>query len=193
LFFYTADFRMFISVQDLEAEPVEFAEDMKPGTIDFGTETKQAGVLHVDGRAELIEEDHGGKNRVQDIRVVGDFSGKFEAACSRCLDPVITEVKSDFDLLYRPLKPGKQGEEISISEAETEIGFYQGDGLDTADVVKEQVLLSLPVKMLCAEDCKGLCSHCGQNLNNGKCGCTEEKSDERWSALQGLRDQLKKN
>ena len=184
---------MFISVQDLEVKPVEFAENIKPGTIDFGPDITQAGNLHVDGRAELIEEDHGGKKRVQDIRVVGDYSGKFEAACSRCLEPVTSEIKSDFDLLYRPLKPGKEGDEISISEAETEIGFYQGDGLDTADVVKEQVLLSLPVKTLCKEDCKGLCPHCGQNLNNGQCGCSEEKSDARWSALEDLRDQLKKN
>jgi len=184
---------MFISVQDLVVEPAEFAEDINPGKIDFGPDIKQAGDLHVDGRAELIEEDHGGKNRVQDIRVVGGFSGKIEAACSRCLEPVVIEVKSDFDLLYRPLKPGKQGDEISISEAETEIGFYQGHGLDTADVVKEQVLLSLPVKTLCKDDCKGLCSHCGQNLNNGKCACAEEKADPRWSALEGLRDQLKKN
>jgi uncharacterized protein len=183
---------MFISLQDLEVKPVEFAEMFAPGKIDFGQEILQQGGLKAEGRAELIEEDHGGKNRVQDIRVVGGFEGKLELRCARCLEPVSTTVQEDFDLLYRPLKPGKQGDEISITEAETEIGFYQGHGLELADVIKEQVLLSLPVKSICKEDCKGLCAQCGQNLNQGNCDCTQQRSDPRWSALEGLRDQLKK-
>jgi uncharacterized protein len=129
---------------------------------------------------------------VRDIRLVGDFAGKFESACSRCLDPVTTELKQDFDLLYRPLGTGKQGEEVSISEAETEIGFYQGEGLDTAEAVKEQVLLAMPAKALCKQDCKGLCPSCGQNLNTGKCSCAEQRQDDRWLALEGIREQLKK-
>lgn len=183
---------MFISIQDLEVKPVEFAETFGPGKIDFGEEVVQQGGLKAEGRAELIEEDHGGKSRVQDIRLVGEFDGKVETRCARCLDPVSTTVHEDFDLLYRPLKPGKLGEEISINEAETEIGFYQGNGLELADVIKEQVLLALPVKTVCREDCKGLCAQCGQNLNQGSCDCTQERSDPRWSALEGLRDQLKK-
>jgi uncharacterized protein len=183
---------MFISLQDLEVKPVEFAETFAPGKIDFGQEIVQRGGLKAEGRAELIEEDHGGKNRVQDIRVVGGFEGKVELRCARCLEPVPTTVHEAFDLLYRPLKPGKQGDEISITEAETEIGFYRGNGLELADVIKEQVLLSLPVKSVCKEDCKGLCPQCGQNLNQGSCDCTQERSDPRWSALEGLRDQLKK-
>lgn len=184
---------MFISVQDLEVKPVEFAEHHPPGRLDLGPDVVQTGDLQASGRAELIEEHHGGKMRVLDIRVVGKIAGKFELPCSRCLEPVAAEVKNDFDLLYRPLKAGDQGEEISISEAETEIGFYQGDGIETADVVKEQVLLALPVKALCKEDCKGLCPHCGKNRNTSQCHCTEERSDPRWSALSGLRDQLKKS
>jgi uncharacterized protein len=183
---------MYISLQDLEVKPVEFAETFAPGKIDLGQEVVQQGGLKATGHAELIEEDHGGKNRVKDIRVVGGFEGKVELRCARCLEPVPTRVKEDFDLLYRPLRSGKQGEEISINEAETEIGFYQGNGLELADVIKEQVLLSLPVKPLCKEDCSGLCPQCGQNLNQGSCDCTQARSDPRWSALEGLRDQLKK-
>jgi uncharacterized protein len=183
---------MFISLQDLEVKPVEFAETFAPGKIDFGQDIVQQGGLRAEGRAELIEEDHGGKNRVQDIRVVGGFNGKFDLLCARCLESVLTAAHEDFDLLYRPLQPGKLGEEISINEAETEIGFYKGNGIELADVIKEQVLLALPVKTVCKEDCKGLCPHCGQNLNQGSCDCTQERSDPRWSALEGLRDQLKK-
>lgn len=184
---------MFISLQDLEVKPVEFAESFAPGRIDFGTEIAQAQPIETSGRAELIEEHHGGKQTVKDIRVVGRFHGRLQLNCARCLEPVPTDVKEDFDLLYRPVKAGRQGEEVSINEAETEIGFYQGNGLELADVVKEQVLLALPAKALCQQDCKGLCAQCGQNLNVGSCHCHEERNDPRWSALQGLRDQLKKD
>lgn len=184
---------MFISLRDLELNPVEFADSFAPGQVDFGGETRQLGNLDFRGRAEIIEEDHGGKLRVQDIRLRGEFSGRFETPCSRCLEPVTADLKNSFDLLYRPLQAGVQGEEVSISEAETEIGFYQGEGLDTADVAREQVLLTLPVKTLCRQDCKGLCAHCGQNLNQAACQCTEERSDPRWAALGSLREQLKKS
>jgi uncharacterized protein len=184
---------MFISAQDLELKPVEFAETYPPCKLDLGPDVTQKGDLKASGRAELIEEHHGGKKRVLDIRVVGKLAGSFEMPCSRCLEPVTAQVKNDFDLLYRPLKAGTQGEEVSISEAETEIGFYQGDGLDTADVVKEQVMLALPLKVLCKQECQGLCPQCGKNRNLGRCDCGEERPDPRWSALSGLRDQLKKH
>jgi uncharacterized protein len=184
---------MFISVQDLEVKPLQFAEELPVGRVDFGPEISQQGNLGAKGRADLVEEHHGGKQTVKDIRVVGSFSGTFELACSRCLEAVKAKVGEDFDLLYRPLKAGKQGEEVSINEAETEIGFYKGDGLELEDVIKEQVLLALPVKPLCQEACKGLCPQCGQNLNTGTCRCETKMQDPRWSALEGLRDQLKKD
>jgi uncharacterized protein len=184
---------MFISVQDLEVKPLQFAEELPAGRIDFGSEISQQGSLTAKGRADLVEEHHGGKQIVQDIRVVGSFAGSFQLACSRCLESVREKVSEDFDLLYRPLKTVKQGEEVSINEAETEIGFYKGDGLELEDVIKEQVLLSLPVKPLCQEACKGLCPQCGQNLNMGTCNCNTKMQDPRWSALEGLRDQLKKD
>ena len=64
-------------------------------------------------------------------------------------------------------------------------------GLRLEDVVREQVLLTLPGRTLCKEDCKGLCAQCGQNLNEGSCGCHSEVRDPRWSALAGLATTLK--
>jgi len=58
------------------------------------------------------------------------------------------------------------------------------------DVVREQVLLSLPSRTLCTADCKGLCPRCGQNLNQAKCSCEEAPADLRWNALAGLADKL---
>ena len=81
--------------------------------------------------------------------------------------------------------------ERSITAPETEIGYYQKDSLLLEDVLREQVLLSLPVRTLCKPDCKGLCPRCGQNRNSQDCSCEEGQSDPRWEALSGLRSQDK--
>jgi len=99
-------------------------------------------------------------------------------------------VQADFDLLYRPLGAVQRDDEVSISEAETEVGFYKGEGLALEDVLREQVLLSVPVKAVCREDCHGLCAQCGKNLNQGKCSCVPVRSDPRWNALREIRSKL---
>ncbi len=83
-----------------------------------------------------------------------------------------------------------KGNEVSISQAETEIGYYQGEGLLLEDVLKEQVLLALPVKQVCRANCKGLCPHCGSNLNTESCECVSTMSDPRWAALEDIRKKL---
>ncbi|MGC9159324.1 MAG: YceD family protein, partial [Terracidiphilus sp.] len=74
----------------------------------------------------------------------------------------------------------------TITAPEAEIGYYQGDSLALEDVLREQVLLSLPVRTLCKPDCKGLCPRCGENRNEKACHCDEATSDPRWEALAGL-------
>ena len=184
---------MFISIQDLELRKVEFAETFAPGVIVFGPDSMQQEVLQVRGHAELIEEDHGGKKVIQDIRMLGDFSTRIELSCSRCLEPVVADLKGKFDLLYRPLgvDQRKSGEEIEITADDVEIGYYRGNGLLLEDVLKEQVLLQLPLKPLCREDCKGLCPKCGANRNAAVCGCSTDITDARWAALAGIKDKLK--
>ena len=182
---------MFIRVRDLETEALEFDREFPAGHIDLGAEMQQRSPLHVQGRAELIEErTHGVKETIKDIRLTGSFSGQVEVQCARCLAAVTRDVRTDFDLLYRPLGAVQRDDEVSISEAETEVGFYKGDGLVLEDVMREQVLLAVPVKALCREDCRGLCPQCGQDLNQGKCGCVATSSDPRWNALREIRSKL---
>jgi uncharacterized protein len=99
-------------------------------------------------------------------------------------------VSREFDLLYRPLGSDAGRDELSVTDAEAEIGYYQGEGLLLEDAVREQVLLALPLKMICREDCKGLCPQCGKNLNEGDCSCTAPVQDLRWAALKEIRDKL---
>lgn len=100
------------------------------------------------------------------------------------------DVKRDFELLYRPLGTDAGRDELSVTDAEAEIGYYQGEGLLLEDVLREQVLLALPLKVTCREDCRGLCPHCGTNLNEQRCSCTAAIDDPRWSALKQIRGRL---
>lgn len=181
---------MFISIQELELHQVDLAQEFQPESIDLGPDVRQQTPLKVAGRAELLEEHHGGKGRIEDIRLVGDFSTRIEMRCARCLDPVVRDLASSFDLLYRPLGVDAGVAERAIQEADTEIGYYQGDGMLLEDALREQVLLALPIKAVCREECKGLCPRCGRNLNLETCDCAQPAMDLRWAALKDIKDKL---
>ena len=181
---------MFIEVAELELHPIDFHEEFPPDAIDLGADVRQRTPLQTSGRAQLVEE-HDGKHQViQDIRVQGDLSTTLELACARCLDPVEQKVGRTFDLLYRPLGTDAGHEELSVTAAEAEIGYYQGEGLLLEDTLREQVLLSVPLKVVCREDCKGLCPSCGKNRNTEPCACVQPVGDPRWSALKEIREKL---
>jgi DUF177 domain-containing protein len=182
---------MFISIHDLELRKLEFAESFAPGIIDFGQDLVQRAPLKTSGRAELLEEHHGGNSNVKDIRLLGNLSTKVELKCARCIEPVVQDLSSEFDLLYRPASTIKREEEVAISEADTEIGYYQGEGITLEDVLKEQILLAVPLRALCKEDCQGLCPQCGENRNLTSCNCAGKITDPRWAALAEIKEKLK--
>jgi uncharacterized protein len=181
---------MFISIKDLEVRKVDFDEEFRPGHIELGPDYAQQTPLQSAGTATLVEEHRGGKNIVQDIRLVGTLRTTLEMHCARCLEPVRREICPDFDLLYRPLGVDAGASEMHLADADVEIGYYQGEGILLEDVLKEQVLLAAPVKAVCREECQGLCPHCGANRNQQRCDCVVEAPDPRWSALHEIRDKL---
>jgi uncharacterized protein len=180
---------MEFKVSDLEREPIDFDLKLAPGTVDFGQEAEQVGALAADGRAEVLHEHRGPRDIVADIRLRGHFAGSFQVPCARCVEPVEIPLATDYDLIFRPAKADAEAPERSITAPETEIGYYQKDSLLLEDVLREQVLLSLPVRTLCKPDCKGLCPRCGADRNRQACTCVG--GDPRWEALAGLRDRIK--
>jgi uncharacterized protein len=178
-------------VSDLEREAVNFDVALPPEAIGFGHEAQQIGPLGAEGRAEVLHEHRGPKEIVADIRLKGSFGGEFEIPCARCVEPVQLRLTGDFDLLFRPSGVDATGSEHAITTPETEIGYYENGGLALEDVLREQVLLSLPARTLCQPDCKGLCPRCGQNRNETACSCDEGPSDPRWEALAGLSSRIK--
>lgn len=181
---------MLIDIHDLEQRPLDFEEELRPEKVDLGTEARLRTPLRSGGRAELIEEHHGKHNVIKDIRLHGRLDASLEVSCARCLEPVAYEVTRSFELLYRPRGADAGREELSVTDSEAEVGYYQGDGLLLEDVLREQVLLAIPLKMLCREDCKGLCPHCGKSLNMEPCNCSQPLEDPRWAALKEIREKL---
>ena len=175
-------------VSELEREPIDFDLEIAPGAVDLGEEAVQKGPLAASGRAEVIHEHRGPKDIVADIRRKGRFDGRFEVSCARCIEPVEIPLSADYDLIFRPSAADAEATERSITAPETEIGYYLGDGLSLEDVLREQVLLSLPLRTLCKPDCKGLCPRCGANRNSQPCTCVGD--DPRWEALAALRGRI---
>ena len=179
-------------VADLERQAIDFDESLAPGTIDFVEDMRQVGVLHTTGRTDLLKEHRGTHDIVEDIRIRGNLDTRMEVACARCLDPVEQPIEASFDLIFRPSGADLDNSDRSISTSETEIGYYEGDGLLLEDVLREQILLALPAKNLCREDCKGLCPECGRNRNTDPCDCAVALVDPRWASLQAIRSEVKR-
>jgi len=112
---------MFIEIHELERHPVDFDENFPPGAIELGADLRQSSPLHTTGRAQLIEEHRGKHSLIQDIRLNGELATSIELACARCLEPVVRDVKRNFDLLYRPLGADAGREENAVSGTESEI------------------------------------------------------------------------
>ncbi|MHB1022558.1 MAG: YceD family protein [Acidobacteriaceae bacterium] len=182
---------MLITPIDLEREPLEFDIAIAGDTMDYGPGIRQLEPLQVTGRADLIAEHRGPRDIVNDIRLRASYSARFEVPCARCVEPVEHSLSGEFDLIFRPVGVDGDASERAISPAETEIGYYQESGLLLEDVLREQVLLSLPARTLCKPDCKGLCPRCGQNLNQETCNCETASADPRWNALSDLRSRIK--
>jgi uncharacterized protein len=174
---------VFLSVRELELRKAQFDVSYPPGEIEFfDPKLRQASPLKADGCAELL----GGM--LGEIRVKGRLDVVMESECDRCLELAKVPLSGEFDLFYQPEpEDAKPGDEVEIGDGESQVGFYQGEGLELEDVLREQVLLMLPMQRICSEDCKGICPVCGQNRNLAACGCTVKPGDDRWAALKKLK------
>lgn len=125
------------------------------------------------------------------VRVVGRLEAEVSFTCSRCLKHFNGSINKGFDLEYWPDPVvTAESEELSLTYPELVIGFYRNEELDLSAVVSEQIVLEIPLKPVCREGCKGLCSQCGADLNEGPCGCEPPPLDPRLSALADIKKRL---
>lgn len=166
-----------ITLHELELRRVEVHKTFASGDLDYRTaEFRQQGPLKVDAIAELLG---------SEIRIRGHLGTRLKADCARCLTAVEFTVERDFDLFYRPMADIAHEEEVEVPEDESEVGFYTGEGIDLGDLVVEQVILALPMKIICRTTCQGLCPVCGSDRNKDKCRCSEQTKDSPFASLKG--------
>jgi len=163
----TAKKALQISIKAIPETGLEIAIDLGPEWLarwhgeDPGLEFADA---RITGLVRL--EKHG-----RDILVRGRLAGHLELACSRCLESFAAPAAIDFDLLLVPgvAAASAEGEELSLTDLD--LDYYTGEALDLESLLREQIILMMPLKPLCDETCKGLCAHCGTSLNRETCPC----------------------
>ena len=124
----------------------------------------------------------------QELFFHGAFGGKFEGYCSRCLTDYSFKVEKEFDLVLVPSPSRSERRIEELKREELGLSYYSTDMIELAPLIEEQVLLALPTRPLCREDCQGLCGGCGANLNNEECACNPiAASDSRMAIFRTLK------
>ncbi len=136
------------------------------------------------------------------ITVTGTLEGTAIRQCVRCLtdfsDPLVVSLYAEFlrqpdELVKTAMDQGRRAprraaqpvDPVEEAEEEDEVYLYQGDYLDLAPMIREQVILAVPMQPLCREDCLGLCPQCGQNLNDRRCACPPAQGPSPFRVLRG--------
>jgi uncharacterized protein len=128
-----------------------------------------------------------------EILCKGSLKTGLSVTCARCLSHFSFMVKSDLRVHFIPRADNnKLAHEIELTELDVEQEFYEEGRIDLSIPARDLILLSVPQVILCRQDCEGLCSECGANLNTNKCDCKSEGScDPRLAVLERLKDMLK--
>lgn len=109
----------------------------------------------------------------EDIEVFGSFSAELSFCCDRCLSDSRLQLKERFH--YILMSKDKVREVFEDGDEEDELSYFEGEEIDLTELAIEQLMLSIPYKLLCKRECKGICPYCGINLNEEECKCNHKK------------------
>jgi uncharacterized protein len=121
-----------------------------------------------------------------EVRLRGKISASAEVDCDRCLKTVNLPIETEFDVKYVPVEDYTASEAAELQEEDLSVSFFEGETIDVDELVREQVLLAMPARALCGEECKGLCPVCGADRNADSCNCENHDIDPRWAGLKQL-------
>ena len=164
-------------------------ENLKGSKGDFAHVYQPEELNPVDDRIQLIAPIAvNGKVRLagNEVFVNGHVETRAQVECDRCLKPIELPVNADFALEYITGSEYESTDVAELSEGEMSVAVFDGEAIDVDEIVKEQILLAVPTRMLCREDCKGICPQCGADRNMGECSCVTDDIDPRWAALKNL-------
>ena len=169
---------MRIELVNLEQGRGDFAHVYQPHELgDFDERVSVVEPVKVTGKVRIAG---------AEVFVNGHIETRARVECDRCLQQVETPVKSDFDLQYITGTEYASSQAAELTENDMSVSVFDGDAIDVDEIVKEQILLAVPTRMLCRPDCKGICPECGIDKNTGDCACDTGDVDPRWAALKNL-------
>lgn len=167
-----------VDLSKIETEPVSFAETV-------GFDNERLDPTRVIGPMEVRLE---GKVRPagEHFLVDGRTNASGRLSCGRCLEPVGWQMESTFDFEVALTAAAPLDAELTLDEADLDVVFLEEPILDLEELAIEQVMLEMPIRVLCSEECAGLCPQCGANRNQeDACRCKTEV-DPRWAVLKDL-------
>ena len=127
------------------------------------------------------------KKAGRSVLITGKVQTTLRLQCIRCLKEFSYPLSSIFELTLHSLKEAPSGEEIELGSEEMESSFFKREEIHLSEVACEQIFLEIPYQPICREDCKGLCSLCGKDLNLSSCECVKEEFSSGFSVLQKLK------
>lgn len=170
---------MFFNVAQLLREPTG-AERTYPVDVDLPV-AEDAPPSHLEGLVRLVRTHRG-------LLAYGNLTGELRDTCSRCLGVAVEPVTLRFEDEFLPTVDINTGAQLPRDPADAEaFEIDEHHHLDLTEAVRQALVVEQSMQPLCREDCAGLCAQCGVNLNEGRCACSTETVDARWSALERLR------
>lgn len=171
--------QMIIDLIKLEKSPFEFEFTLSPAEIDLESEeAKLKGETLVKGILT---------KKIAETDVEGEINANAEVECTRCLTPIEENLKIPFRAVFIAPEHYTEEKETEVNAEDLDVSIIENDEINLTELVREQILLNLPEKVLCREDCRGLCPICGINKNTQSCNCEESQTDPRWAKLKELK------
>ena len=171
---------MRIEVENLTAAATPFEHTYGAAEVDLDEEAASV-VSDVNVRG-------GATRKGEQVRLRGEIQTEVELLCDRCAAAEHRALAVEFDTSFIPQEvEAVKAENVELQAEDLVLSAYEGGAVDLDDLVREQILLALPSRHLCREDCKGLCEKCGADLNAGECSCERGEVDPRWAALADLK------
>ncbi len=170
---------MIIDLASLGNDSKRITVAFDPADIDLDGESLQLrGKTSFDGEIELADEK---------ARLRGHLTATVLVDCTRCLEAIEKELDFSFRAIFVGSDQVDARPEAEIGDEALDESLIPDGLIDMAEVVREQILLAVPVQVFCTDDCRGLCSKCGSNLNLIDCKCADDEMDPRWAALKNLK------
>jgi len=172
-----------IRIDRIKEKPLELDEELNLSEFPALAATGEAGEVTFTGPVRVIVK---AEREFDHIRVAGEVMTAMTVTCARCLFEFEKLVRTSFLIFYRKDDGRPLDEEVELTEKELSAVSYRGDEIDLNPEIEDQLVMEIPMKSLCSDDCRGLCAACGADLNREACRCIASVNP-KFAALKDFR------